>query len=312
LKKKRKEYNINSDFDKWKDFNPPLDNKLVLWFFQTTMGWIDAKIKTDDMCEVKKFKIPYGKDKTMKAILFSPKTAQGELPCLMYMHGGGFVLPAGEHHYNNAKKYACGASCRVLFLDYPLSPKYKYPVAVNACYDAYKWMLDNAKELEIDKNKIIVGGDSAGGNLASIVCMKAHDNKDIMPIGQMLIYPSVNSGFQTKSMIEFTDTPLCNSEDCQKYQKYYFKNEEDMYTRYVSPLNAKDLNIFPPTYIETAEFDCLRDEAKIFARKLKSAKVDVVINNTKETMHGYDIVEDSPITLKSISKRVEFLNDIIK
>lgn len=307
MAKKRTEYNINPDFDKWKNFNPPLNNRFVLWFFQTVMGWLGAKVKSDETCDAIKYKIPYGKNKKMKAVLYSPKVIQQNAPCLLYMHGGGFVLPGAPHHYNNAKKYALGASCKVLYIDYPLAPKHKYPKAVNACFDAYKWLQKNANVLSIDKKNIIVGGDSAGGNLASIVCMKAHDEQVVPPIAQMLIYPSINSGLNTTSMKKFNDTPLCNSEDCKKYEKFYFEEGQDKSDKYVSPLNVEEFADFPPTYIETAEFDCLRDEARIFARKLRNAKVEVDLNNTKETMHGYDMVEESKITLESMRRRIEFL-----
>ena len=89
--------------------------------------------------------------------------------------------------------------------------------------------------------------------------------------------------------------------------KFYIKKDSDKYKKYISPLNADSLSDFPPTYIETAEFDCLRDEARIFARKLRNSNVEVDLNNTKETMHGYDMVEDSKITLESMRRRIEFL-----
>jgi len=251
---KRTKYNISSDFDKWKNFNPPLNNRFVLWFFQTIMGWLGAKVKSDETCNAEKIIIPYAKNKKMKAVIYSPKIIEDDAPCLLYMHGGGFVLPGAPHHYNNAKKYALGANCKVIYLDYPLAPKNKYPIAVNACFDAYKWVIKNSKKLSINPNKIIVGGDSAGGNLSTIVSMMAYDEKITMPIAQLLIYPSVNSGLQTPSMKKFTDTPLCNSKDCKKYEEYYFEREEDKYTKYVSPLNVDNFSQFPVTYIETAEF----------------------------------------------------------
>ena len=305
--KKRTEYPIHSDFEKWKNFNPPLENKFVLWLMQKLMGTLFNKQKSDETCDVVKFKIPYGNNKWMRAIMYSPKVIGDNAPCLVYYHGGGFVLPAAPHHYNNCRKYALGASCKVIFVDYPLAPKHKLPEPGNACFAAYKWVLGNAKELSIDKDKIAVGGDSAGGNLSTIVCMMAKDNKVKMPVAEMLIYPSINSGLETTSMKTFNDTPLCNSEDCQKYLKYYVEKDEDKYHKYMCPFNSKSLDYFPSTYVETAEFDCLRDEARIFARRIKQAGVDLDLNNTKQTMHGYDMVEDSSITLESMRRRIEFL-----
>lgn len=271
------------------------------------MNLLKFKVTADEKCDAQKLEIPYAENKTMNAVLYSSKDAKDNAPCILYLHGGGFVLPAAPHHYNNAKKYAVGACCRVLMIDYPLAPKHKFPEGVNASFDAYKWLIKHAKDLSIDASKIIVAGDSAGGNLSTIVCIKALDEQITMPVAQMLLYPSINTGLKTTSMKTFVDTPLCNSEDCKKYQGYYVNKDEDVHNRYFSPIHLSDLSIFPPTYIETAEFDCLRDEARIFARKLRLSNVDVHLNNTKQTMHGYDMVEDSPITIKNMNKRIEFL-----
>lgn len=306
---KRKKYNINPDFEKWLDFNPPL-NIFAVKLTQRAMGLMYFKEKSDDNVVVERLNIPYGVGKTMKALLYSPKGIEKNCPCLLYLHGGGFVLPAAPHHYNNCRKYAVGARCKVIFIDYPLAPQYKYPVPIEACYDAYVWVLNNAEKLSINKTKIAVGGDSAGGNLASVITMKAHDNDYILPCGQMLIYPATGSEEETESMKEFTDTPMCNSKDYKAYTKFYFNSEADLKDRYVSPMKARDFTIFPDTYIETAEFDCLRDEAIIFGDILKKAKVKTTMNNTKETMHGYDVVEDSKITINSINKRIKFLKKI--
>jgi len=308
---KRKKYNINSDFDMWKDFNPPL-NIFALKIMQRAMSLMYLKEKSDKNINVERMSIPYGLGKSMRSLLYSPKDIEKNCPCLIYLHGGGFVLPAGPHHYNNCRKYALGAGCKVLFVDYPLAPQNKYPVPLEACFDAYKWVIDNAEKLSVNKTKIAIGGDSAGGNLASVVSVRAYDNNLLLPCGQMLIYPATGSETETPSMKEFTDTPMCNSKDYKAYSKYYFNSKDDLKDRYVSPMKARDFAIFPDTYIETAEFDCLRDEAIMFAECLKKAKVKTTLNNTKETIHGYDIVEDSEITKQSINKRIKFLKSVFE
>ena len=306
----RKKYPFHPDFKKWEHMNPPI-NKFAIFIIQKAMNLIYYKQKSDAECDVKRIKIPYNKT-ALKALIFSPKCLIKNSPCLVYYHGGGFVLPASSHHYNKARQYAIGAKCKVIFIDYPLAPKHKYPIPVEASYQTYKWIVENAESLSINKNKIAVGGDSAGGNIASIVSLMASDNKIIMPCGQMLIYPAIGLDEETNSMKEFTDTPMCNSKDYAKYTKQYLKNEEDKKTRYISPIRADNYSIFPPSYIETAQFDCLRDEAIIFAYILKRAGVKVFYRKTKGTMHGYDIVEKSNITIESVKKRIEFLKTVFK
>ena len=167
--------------------------------------------------------------------------------------------------------------------------------------------LVNVEQSNNINNKIIVGGDSAGANLASVVCMMANDNKIKIPMAQMLIYPVVGIEPPTPSMLEFNDTGMCNNKDFKKYCKLYFKNDEDKKSKYASLLNQEDLSKYPPTYIETTEFDCLRDEGKIFAQKLKESNVEVVENHTKKTIHAYDIVENNPIVKQSMKNRIDFL-----
>lgn len=308
--KERTKYGYHPDFEKWADFNPPL-NKPSIYFMQGMMGLIYYGEKSDEYVNVERIKIPNGKEK-LKALLYSPKDIGENSPCLIYYHGGGFVIPGAPHHYNNCRKYALGARCKVLYVDYPLAPKSKYPEPVYACYNAYLWLLKHTKRYSIDKNRIALGGDSAGGNLASVVAMMAHDNKEHMPCALMLMYPATSSGEETESMKQFTDTPLCNSVDYQKYCKLYFKSKKDLETRYVSPMKAGDFTIFPPTYVETAEFDCLRDDAISFAKKLKEVGVETTLNQTKRTIHGYDMVEDSHITKENIEKRIIFLKTYLE
>ena len=266
--------------------------------------------KTDKTCVVKKFKIALY-NKKVKAIAYLPKKLQDNAPCLIYYHGGGFVLPAAPHHYKNAGQYCKGANCVVILVNYPLAPKHKYPKPIEASYDVYKWVIQNAKEFNIDINKIMVGGDSAGATIAATICYMANERNYAMPCSQMLMYPAVGSNKETASMKEFTDTPMINSKDYKKYSMYFFKNENQMKTRkYTSPLNVKNCKIYPTTYLETAEFDCLRDQGKDFAQQLKKSGVNVTLNNTKGTMHGYDIAQKSPITKQNVKKRIDFLNKV--
>ena len=308
---KRRKYPICEDFKFWTKLNPPL-NKVSVSVMQAALRPLFKFQRSNKECLVQKITIPF-ENINVNCLVYSPKNSEGELPCLIYYHGGGFVLPAAPCHYTNVKSYVKGANCVVVFVDYPLAPKHKFPVPVNASYHVYNWVVENAEKLNICSTKIAVGGDSAGGNISAIVSMMASDNScKVKPCGQMLIYPAVGSKNLTKSMQEYTDTPMCNSVDYQKYLELYFENKEDMNNKYASAVNAQNYNVFPSTYIETAEFDCLRDEAMEFAELLKESGVCVYENYTKGTMHGYDIVQKSSITKNSIQKRIEFLNKVFE
>ena len=301
-------YDIHPDFKMWATFHPPL-NKPTIKFLQSLMGLTFFKEQSDTNVIVEKLRIPFDK-KEIRAIFYTPKTLQTPAPCLVYFHGGGFVLPGAPYHYNNCRKYATFANCKVLYVDYPLAPKNQHPVPMDACFCAYRWVIENAEALGIDNTKVAVGGDSAGGTFSSIITPLAIEKGVIKPCGQMLIYPAVMMDRQTESMEKFTDTPLCNSRDCKKYEKLYFAKPEDRNDEFVAGVNNLDFSIYPPSYIETAEFDCLRDNGQLFAEKLINANVETDTNFTLQTMHGYDMVESSSITQKSLEKRILFLKKI--
>ena len=303
-------YNIHPDFKMWANFHPPL-NKPTIKFLQNLMGLSYFKEQSDTNVIVEKLRIPFGK-KEIRAIFYTPVTLQTPSPCLVYFHGGGFVLPGAPYHYNNCRKYATFANCKVLYVDYPLAPKNQHPVPMDACFGAYRWVIENANALGINKEKVAVGGDSAGGTFSSVITPLAIKNDITKPCGQMLIYPAVMMDKQTESMKKFTDTPLCNSRDCKKYEKLYFAKPEDRDNEFTSGVCNAEFSVYPPSYVETAEFDCLRDNGMLFAEKLQDAGVDAETNYTSGTIHAYDMVENSPITQKSLEKRILFLKKIFK
>lgn len=316
---KRKEYPIHEDFKALAKLNPPL-NRALLPAMQKSMGVLWNVERSGDGVAVEKLEIRLDKNRTMRAILYSPEefqrgTCGGLLPCLVYYHGGGFVFNAAPYHFHNAREYCRKAGCRVLFVDYRLAPGNPFPAAVDDAFAAYRWAQVNSEELEIDFNCIAVGGDSAGGNLAAAVCLMARNFGAAMPCGMLLMYPALGAREITESVKEFTDTPMCNSHDMEKYGQFYNPNKEHLSPEqriYASPGEAESLEGMPPAYVETAEFDCLRDEGKIFAERLEATGIYTVLHETKGTVHGYDFMSKSSITLESLEKRAAFLKEIFE
>ena len=233
----------------------------------------------------------------VRAFLISPKGEKRKLPCLVYFHGGGFVFKAARYHYRNAAAYA-RTGCRVLLVDYRLAPKYAYPVPNEDCFAAYAWAAEHAAELAIDPARLAVGGDSAGGCLAADVVFRAHRAGLPAPCFLLLVYPVLDRRMQTQSMQAFSDTPMWNARLNKKMWQYYLADGQ-----YRSPAEEGDFSFFPPTYLETAEYDCLHDEGVAFAEKLREQHVPVTVRETSGTMHGYDIVRRSAITQESIMAR---------
>ncbi len=228
---------------------------------------------SDDKVTVKKYAISGYDGGKLSAFVIEPKKSSGILPCIVFYHGGGFLLKASRAHYQIAKWYAEMAKCKVIFPDYRLLPKNKYPVPVEDCYCMYQWMLNCADTLEINKDKIIVTGDSAGGNLAAAVTLMLWDRMHISPLGAMLIYPVTDRRMITESMKKYTDTPVWDATLTKMFWKAYLGNQEIKQIQYASPIEAESLEHFPNVYMEVAEFDCLRDEGIAFAERLRAEGV---------------------------------------
>ena len=302
---KRTKYPIHPDFKKWANLNPPL-GKATLPVIQKLMSLLYLREKTNRRMTVERKTIPIGNGETIRALMYTPKAVQGDAPCLVYFHGGGFVLPAAPYHYSLTREYAERAGCKALFVDYRLAPKYKFPIAPEDCFAAYSWVVNNDKELGIDPTRIAVGGDSAGGQLATVVCIMAKDRGQSMPCCQMMLYPAVGN-VETESMKQYVDTPMCNSKDIEKYGNYYMPDPFVGNKVYSSPIEAETLAGLPAAYVETAQFDCLRDGGILYAERLQRDDVPCELYNTEGTIHGFDIVTKSQIVRECVDKRVAFL-----
>ena len=306
---KRKQYPIHPDFKKWSKMNPPL-NRTMIPITQKLLGVLfDRERKSRDLSVTKEY-ITSSDGSTIRALLYSPIGIAANAPCLLYCHGGGFVMPAAPYHYSLVKEYALRAQCKVLFVDYRLAPKHPFPAAPEDCYSAYCHVISHSAELSVDPRRIAVSGDSAGAQLAMLVCLMAKDYNQIMPCGQMLMYPAVGHLPESESMKKYVDTPMCSSRDMEKYYKYYMQNENIRKGEYSSPIKAQSYKGLPSAYIETAEFDPLHDGGVLYAKRLLDDGIPTVLTNTRGTIHGFDIVLNSPIVRKCVDDRIAFLSDV--
>lgn len=266
--------------------------------------------KSDARVNVKKEEIAGYQNQKIPVYVIEPKHASGVLPCMVIFHGGGFLLKASDTHYELAKEYAEKLSCKVIYPDYRLAPKYPYPVPVEDCFQTYRWVLENKDSLQIDDSKIVIAGDSAGGNLAAAVTLMARDRGLKMPAGAMLIYPVTDRRMQTDSMKQYTDTPVWDARLSAMMWKAYLGEQEPEPVEYASPLEAETLADFPATYVEVAEFDCLRDEGIAFYERLRESGISAVLHEVKNACHGYERAIQSEMVHTCMERRICWITDV--
>lgn len=213
-------YPIHPDFKKYEKMKTPISPILLPLMNGIIAAGFNKRKPNPGVREIRK-KIPGHQHEPVEIIIYEPEDAKGPLPCLIYFHGGAFVLKSAAFHKHLNCEYARRTPCKVVFVDYRLAPKHAFPVGVEDCYTAFDWVYQNAGEIGIDSGKIAVGGDSAGGALAAAVCLMARDRKAAKICFQMLIYPVTDSRQVTESIREFVDTPLWNARQNEKMWQLY-------------------------------------------------------------------------------------------
>ena len=222
--------------------------------------------------------------------LFMPKIKTSP-EVFIFFHGGGWVTGNIDTYTKPCANLANITGRRVISVDYRLAPEYPFPCAVDDCYNATREILKFCELLEITENDFILIGDSAGGNLAAVVSLKARDTGEFKIKRQILIYPALYNDYTEKS--PFTSVHENGSDyllTCKKIRDYldlYIQNPVHLYDPYFAPLLADDFSNQPDTLILTAEYDPLRDEAEEYGYRLYAAKNSVKMYRLNDALHGF-------------------------
>ena len=243
------------------------------------------QMATEPVDQVRDLLIP-GPGGDIPIRVYSPK-AQKPLRALIYFHGGGWVLGDLESHDHVCRALANSVPCVVISVDYRLAPEHKFPAAVDDSYAATQWIGNHAYQLGVDRSRIAVGGDSAGGNLAAVVSQIARDRGDPHIIHQLLIYPATDMRMGMPSIDENADGPLLTKAAMHWFVNHYLNGERDRIDPLASPLLATNLRGLPPAFIITAECDPIRDEGEAYGRRLKDAGVPVDVERYEGMPHGF-------------------------
>ena len=218
--------------------------------------------------------------------LYSPG-GPGPHPALVYYHGGGWVIGDLYTHDGLCRSLANAARCAVVSVDYRLAPESKYPVPVEDSYAALRWVVGNAARLGLDPRRVAVGGDSAGGNLATVIALVARERGGPALVHQVLIYPVTDHDLDTPSYVENATGYVLTREGMRWFWSHYLVRAAQGREPHASPLRAPSLAGLPSAIVITAEHDPLRDEGEAYAARLRDAAVPVTLTRYAGMFHGF-------------------------
>ena len=230
---------------------------------------------------------PHG---VLPARIYTPRKLRktnGLAPCLVFFHGGGWVIGNLDSHDVVCRMLAHEGELIVISVDYRLAPEHKFPAAADDAVTATKWVATNAAQLGIDAGHLLVGGDSAGGNLAAVVALAARDSDGPELAGQVLIYPATDFAMKHPSHSEPETSILLTHSVIKWFCNHYLNGAADIDHWKASPARAKTLTGLPPAYVLTAGADPLRDEGAEYAARLKEAGVPMTYRHFPGQFHGF-------------------------
>jgi acetyl esterase len=208
-------------------------------------------------------------------------------PLLVYIHGGGWVIGDLDTHDSLCRFLAAASGVPVIAPAYGLAPERPYPGPVQDARAAYDWVAANAEALRVDPARIAIGGDSAGGNMATVICRQLRDEGGPAPAMQLLLYPIADDVETWASREAFGEGLLLTARDMDWFREHYLSDPETIAQPDVSPFQAEDLSGLAPVYIATAGFDVLRDEGEAYARKLRDHGTTVAHRRHPGLVHGF-------------------------
>lgn len=206
-------------------------------------------------------------------------------PCIVYLHGGGWVVGDLDSHDFITAELAAHLQVLVLAVDYRLAPEHPFPAAFNDCLAVWRALESGDCPFQLDLNRRVVAGDSAGGNLAAALCLALRDADEPLPVAQVLIYPGLGGEANLPSRSQCADAPLLSTSDLDCYHALYLPGPTQR-SPYAMPLLANDFSRLPPAFIAVAQFDPLRDDGVCFSERLNAAATPALLYQGQGLVHG--------------------------
>lgn len=276
-----------------------LQRYLMNVFFKTTFVLAKPKLP------IKRVSITIKRDKEDDLLCYHyyQEGSKG-LPLLIYFHGGGFQTEGTFIHQNILERFVLESNVQVLYVKYRLMPEFTFPKPLDDAFDAYRYVLNHKKIFQTDL--MYSGGDSAGGHIAYALSLYDLKQGHSYIKKTLLLYPVLTNQHVFASHKMYTDTPMWNQVLNKTMWNRYLKHSKDL--TYVDLLQH-DPKGMGSVYIETAQFDPLRDEGIALEKRLIEARVDTLAIHTKHTVHGYDALPNADITKKMMMSRIAFLKE---
>lgn len=226
--------------------------------------------------------------------VYVPTTEPGPRPALVYFHGGGFVIGDLDTHDGTVRAVAEASGATVVSVDYRRAPEHRFPAAVDDCLAAVRWVAGNGAALDVDPARLAVGGDSAGGNLATVVAQQLAAAGGPSLRFQLLVYPVTDATMTHPSIDENAEGYFLTKDTMIWFLDHYLGEGDDPTDPRVSPLHALDeaLAGLPPALVVTAEFDPLRDEGEAYGARLAAAGVETTVTRYDGVIHGFFSMRD--------------------
>jgi acetyl esterase len=209
-------------------------------------------------------------------------------PLMVFFHGSGFVLCSLDTHDGMCRNLAAGIGCVVVSVDYRLAPEHKFPAGLDDCLAATRWAAAHAAEIGADASRIVLSGDSAGGNMAAVTALRVRDEGGPALVGQMLLYPVTDYHTPgTPSYEENAEGYGLTRDTMEWFWEHYLGNAAQAAHPHASPLRAPDLSRLPAAFIVSAEYDPLRDEAERYGERMRAAGVATEMTRRSGMNHGF-------------------------
>ncbi len=229
--------------------------------------------------------------------IYTPRSAAGPLPVIMFCHGGGFVICSIDSHDQFCRSMANGTGAVVVSVEYRRAPEHRFPAAAEDAYTVLRWIAATAAEFGGDPARIAVAGDSAGGNLAAVTALMARDRSGPAVAAQVLMYPMLDPTRSSASYRDNAQGYFVTDDHLRWYWEQYLGGSDGT-NPYAAPLLADPAGL-PPAHIATAEFDPLRDEGEVYGRRLAAAGVPVEVHRYDGMFHGFmtmgDVLPDTAV-----------------